>query len=104
MQCICVISVHLQFLSRKLSIQRVHTETDCEETQIPDDNDHPMPVKANKKSSKFDKEENHEESKASVNEDEAGDGTEDTEMADGDKDDTEEAQSPQNITEKGSHI
>lgn len=88
-------------IQRKLSLQRVHADIEIEGGQIPEDNEQGMPVKINRKISKGDKEDSHEESKA-VNKDEARDMTQDNEMADGDINGLEEVQSPQELVEQDS--
>ena len=87
------------FFIRKLSIKRVHTEIECEETEITDDLS--LPVKPSRKISKASKEDHSEESKTdSVDDENAGDFTEETntEMT---KLDKEEIQSPKDLADQG---
>lgn len=87
-----------------MSIKRVYTETECEESETTDDLS--IPVIPSRKISKGSKEEEHpvEESKTdSVDEENAGDLTKETntEVSEVDKNDTEEVQSPKDVAEQG---
>ena len=89
------------FCFRKLSINRVHTQVECEESQIT--LDHGILMNTSRKVSRVGKDENPEERKTSVEDDDAGNVTEDTniEMSEVDKNDTEKVESPQVAAEQG---
>lgn len=88
---------------RKVSIKRVLTEIECEESEVTCTDDLSVPEKPRRKTSKVSKEENPEESKTdSVDNDNAGDVTEDpnTKVSEVDKNDTEEDESPKDVAEQ----
>jgi len=86
-----------------VSIKRVLTEIELEDLEIPSTDDLSVPEKPRRKTSKVSKEENPEESKTDpVDNDNAGDVTEDpgTKVSEVDKNDMEGNESPKDVAEQ----